>query len=61
MASVNKQEACFARATQVNRSINYSTSIITNAFDVRSVLFGQVSLAAVTLCVFREAMMIAKI
>ena len=43
----SKQEACFARATQVWLAVNHNISVISgNEFDVRSVLHGQVSLAA---------------
>ena len=45
----SKQKACFARATQV--------SFLANEFDVRSILYGQVSLAAVNqMHVIHEAM-----
>ena len=44
----SKQEACFARATQVwLLSITTPVSLLANEFDVRSVLQGQVSLVAV--------------
>ena len=50
----SKQEACFARATQVGLAVNHSTS---NELDVRSALHGQVNLAAVNqICVIHEAM-----
>ena len=39
----SKQEVCFARATQVWLAVNHNTSVT----SVRSVLHGQVSLAAV--------------
>ena len=54
----NKQRACFARATQVWLAVNHNTSIslLANEFDARSVLHGQVSLAAVNqICVIHEA------
>ena len=42
-----KQEACFAHATQVWLAVNPTpVSLLANEFDVRSVLHGQVSLAA---------------
>ena len=45
---LGKQEACFARATQVWLAVNHKPgSHLTDEFDVRSVLHGQVSLAAV--------------
>ena len=55
------QEACFARATQTGRygslSITTPVSFLTNEFDVRSVLHGQGSSAAVDqICVIHEAM-----
>ena len=40
----SKQEACFTRATQMWLAVNHNTRI---KFDVRSVLHGQVSMAAV--------------
>ena len=40
------QENCFARATQVWLAITTPVSFLANEFDVRSVLHGQVSLAA---------------
>ena len=45
----SKQEACFARATQVWLAVNHNTSVLhlANEFDVRSGLHGQVSFAAV--------------
>ena len=44
----NRQEACFARATQVWLVVNHNTSFfLENEFDVQSVLHWQVSLAAV--------------
>ena len=42
--------ACFARATQVWLAVNYNISrlsLLANELDVRSVLHGQMSLAAV--------------
>ena len=54
----SKQEACFARATQVWLAVNHTTrvSLLANEFDVRSVLHGQVSLAAVNqISVIHEA------
>ena len=43
-----KQEACFAHANQVCLAVNHNTtSLLANEFDVRSLLHGQVSLAAV--------------
>ena len=39
----DKQEACFARTTQVWLAV----SLLVNEFDVRSALHGQVSIAAV--------------
>ena len=54
----SKQEACFARATQVWLAVTHNTSVPSaNEFDVRGVLHGQVSLAAVNqIHVFHEAM-----
>ena len=50
-----KQEVCFAHATQV--SIKTPVSLLANEFDVRSILHGQVSLAAVNqISVVHEAM-----
>ena len=50
----SKQMACFAHATQVWLT---PVSHLANDFDVRSVLHGQVNLAAVSLlCVNHEAM-----
>ena len=47
----SKQEACFATPV----------SLLGNEFDIRSVLHGQVSLAAVNqICVIHEAMTVAK-
>ena len=44
----SKQEACFARATQVWLAVNHNTSVTSgNEFDVQSILHGQVSLTAV--------------
>ena len=54
-----KQEACFACATRVSLAVNHNTSVtlLANELDVRSVLHGQVSLAAVNhICVIHEAM-----
>ena len=58
-ASVNtdsqwiKEEACFACATAITTPV----SLLANGFNVRSVLHGQVSLAAVNqIHVFNEAM-----
>ena len=43
-------------------SITTPVPLLVNEFDVRSVLYGQVSLAAVNqICVIHEAMKIAKI
>ena len=55
---MSKQEACFACATRVwLAAITTPASILANAIDVRSVLNGQVSLAAVKyMCVFYEVM-----
>ena len=53
------QEAiCFARATQVSLAVNHNTSVTSGErIRVRSVLQGQVSLAAVNqIDVFHEAM-----
>ena len=45
----SKQDACFARATQVWLVVKHNTSITSgNEFDVRSELHGQASLAAVS-------------
>ena len=41
----SKQEACFARANQVR--ITTPVSLLANEFTIRSVLHGQVCLAAV--------------
>ena len=52
----SKQEACFARATQVWLAVSYNTA---NEFEVRSELHEHVSLAAVNqikFCVVHEAM-----
>ena len=50
----SKQEACFTHATQVWLN---NTSVISGEFDVRSILHGQVSLAAVNqIHVIHEAM-----
>ena len=50
----SKQESCFGRATQVWIAVNHNTSVTS---DVRSVLHGQVSVAAVNhICVIHEAM-----
>ena len=49
---------CFARATEVWLAVNHNTSgTLANELDVRSVLHGQVNLAAVNHnCAIREAM-----
>ena len=54
----SKQEVCFACATRVWLAVNPSpVSLLANEFDVRSILQGQVSLAAVNqICVINEAM-----
>ena len=54
----NKQEAFFARTTLVWIPVNHTpVSLLANEFDVRSVLHGQVILAAVNrIYVFHEAM-----
>ena len=54
----SKQEACFARATQVWLAVNNNTSVtLANELDVRSVLHGQGRLAAANqICVIHEAM-----
>ena len=56
----SKQEACFARSTRVHHgllSITTPVSLLANEFDVRSVFYGQVSLAAVNqIRVIHEAM-----
>ena len=54
----SKQEACFARATQVcSLSITSSVSLLANEFDVRNLLHRQVGLAAVNqMYVIHEAM-----
>ena len=54
----SKQEACFACATQVwLLSITTPVSLLAKEFDVRRVLHGRVSLAAVNkICVIHEAM-----
>ena len=53
-----KQESCFARATQCGSLSKTTTvSLMANEFNVRSILHGQVSLAAVNQSyVFHEAM-----
>ena len=43
----SKQEAYFARAAQVWLAVITPVSLLANEFDVRSLLHGQVSLAAV--------------
>ena len=44
----NKQEACFACATQVWLAVNHATSVTSgNEFDVKAHCKGQVNLAAV--------------
>ena len=58
---MEKQNACFARATEVwlavNQSITTPVSVLANKFDVRNILHGQVILAAVDqINVFHEAM-----
>ena len=54
----SKQEGCFACVTQVWLAFNHNTSdTLGNEFHVRSVLQGQVCLAAVNqICVIHEAM-----
>ena len=54
----SKQEACFACVTQVWLTVNLNTlSLLANEFDFRSVLHGQVNLAAVNqMYVIHEAM-----
>ena len=55
----SKQEACFARATLgvARCQSQHQVSFLANEFDVRSVLHGQVSLAAVNqIHVIHEAM-----
>ena len=55
----SKQDACFARATQVWLAVNYNTGVTSGEkkFDVRSVLHEQVSLAAANqIYVVHEAM-----
>ena len=54
----SKQEACSACRTQVWLAVNHKpVSLLTNEFDVRSVLHKQVSLAAVNqICAIHEAM-----
>ena len=54
----SKQEACFAWVTGCGSlSITTPVSLLANEFDVRSVLHGQVSLAAVNqIYVIHEAM-----
>ena len=53
-----KQQACFVRATEVWPAVNHTTSVtFVNAFNDRSVLHGQVNLAAVNqICVFNEVL-----
>ena len=47
-SQLNKQETRVSRATQVLFVVNHKlVSFLANEFDVRSVLHGQVSLAAV--------------
>ena len=55
---LGKQEACFARGTQVWLAVNHKpVSLLADKFDVRSVLHGQVSLATVNqIYAFHEAM-----
>ena len=45
----SKQETCFSLSNQVRLAVNHNTSaaLLVNEFDVRSVLHGQMSLAAV--------------
>ena len=54
----SKQEACFARAKRCGSlSITTPLSFLANEFDVRSVLQGQVRLAAINqIYVIHEAM-----
>ena len=55
----SKHRTGFARANQVWLAVNHNTGVIffANEFDVRSVLHGQVSLAAVNqIPVIHEAM-----
>ena len=54
----SKQEACFAlRLRCGSLSITTPASLLANEFDVRSILHGQVSLAAVNqIYVFHETM-----
>ena len=54
----SKQEACFACVTHVWLAANHNSSVTSaNEIDVRSVLRGQVSLAAFNqICVIHEAM-----
>ena len=54
----SKQRECFSRATQVWLAVIRNTSVtLVDEFDVRSVLNGQVRLAAVIqMHVFHEAM-----
>ena len=53
-SQLSKQEACFARATQV---ITTPVSLLADDFDDRSVLHGHVSLVAVNqIYVFHEVM-----
>ena len=50
-------EQCFARATRVWVAVNHNTSVTSGEFNVRSVLHGQLSLAAFNqICVIHEAM-----
>ena len=49
----SKKEACFARENQVWLAVDLS--LLANEFDVRSVLHGQVRVAAVNqICVIHE-------
>ena len=48
----SKQEACFAGLRCGSLSITTPVSLLANEFDVRSVLHGQVSLAAVNQILF---------
>ena len=54
----SKQEACFAQATRCGSlSITTPVSHLANKFDVRSVLRGQVSMAAVNQSLCRHEAM----
>ena len=53
----SKQDACFAHATRCGSLSITPVSLLVNEFDVRSLLHGQASLAAVNqICVIHEAM-----